>query len=149
MNKKLLIFYSLTGNGELVAKKLEDSGYEVRQVIEKTKMPKSFFWKVFIGGFRAGIHQKGKLINYNNDISGYDEIVIGSPIWNGQFPPAINAVLAKTNLNDKKIIFVLYSGSGEEPKVSKTIKKLFPSSSIILLKEPKKNNDELNKLSNL
>ena len=149
MNKKLFIFYSLTGNGELVAKKLEDNGYDIRQVIEKTKMPKSFFWRVFIGGFRAGIHQKGKLINYNNDISEYDEIVIGSPIWNGQFPPAINAVLAKTNLNDKKIIFVLYSGSGEEPKVSKTIKKLFPSSSIILLKEPKKNNDELNKLSNL
>ena len=100
---KLFIYYSFTGNGDLVASNLEHKGYEVRKVIEKKKMPKSFFWSIMTGGFRAGFNLKGKLINYNPDVSNYDEIVIGSPIWNGRFPPAINSVLKETDLSNKKI----------------------------------------------
>ena len=147
--KKLLIYYSLSGNGELVADKLSQRGYEIRRVYEKKKMPKSFFFMILAGGFRAGMKQKGKLIDYNNDVKEFDEIVIGSPIWNGQTPPAINSVLAQTDLKDKKLTFVFYSGSGDDPKVSKKIKKEYPNVDIVLLKEPKKYQNELEKTANL
>ena len=95
---KLLIYYSYTGNVELISSYFKENGYELRRVTEKKKMPKSFFFSILLGGFRAGIHAKGKLIDYDNDVSKFDEIVIASPIWNGRLTPAINSVIKQTNL---------------------------------------------------
>ena len=147
--KKLVIYYSLTGNTEIVASKLAEQGYELRRVYEKKKMPKSFFWMILAGGFRAGMHLKGKLIDYNSDVSSYDEIVILSPIWNGLTPPAINSVLKLTKLDDKKVSFIFCSGSGEAPKMIKKLSKTFSSSKVVVLKEPKKYSEELNKINSL
>ena len=146
---KLFIYYSLTGSGDVVAKKFEEKGYEIRKVIEKKKMPKKFFFMILSGGFRASVGQKGKLIDYNNDVSKFDNIVIGSPIWNGRFPPAINSVLAETDLSNKKLTFVFYSGSGEGKKAKQKVEKLFPEALMVFLKEPKKYEKELEKLGNL
>ncbi len=147
--KKLFIYYSLTGNGDFVASYLLDKGYEVRKVIEKAKAPKIFFFRVLVGGFRAGVGAKGKLIDYDSNVEEYDEIVIGSPVWNGKFPPAINSVLEKTKLDDKKVTFVFYSGSGDMPKAKKKIDKLFKDASIIVVKEPKTHDNQLAKLEAL
>lgn len=144
--RKLFIYYSLTGNGDFIASKMLERGYEVRKVIEKKKMPKSFFWRILIGGFRAGMNKKAKLIDYDSDISNYDEVVIGSPVWNGRFPPAINTVLLKTDFKDKKLSFLFYSGSGDRPKVMKKINENYPNSEVIILKEPKTHVDELDKI---
>ena len=147
--KKLFIYYSLTGNGDLVAEKLKEKGYELRKVIEKHKPSKKFFWMVLGGGFRAGLGLKGKLVNYDNDIADFENIIVGSPIWNGRFPPAINSVLAQTDFSNKKLTFIFYSGSGEGKKAEQKVRKLFPGASIIFLQEPKKHENELEKLGNL
>ena len=143
--KKLLIYYSLTGNGDLVAEFLKDS-FDVRKVTEKKKMPKKFFWMIMSGGFRASVGAKAKLVDYDNDVSSYDEIVIGSPIWNGRFPPVIKSVLLETDLKDKKVSFIFYSGSGEGKKAEEKVKKEFPNANIVFLKEPKKYPEQLKKV---
>ena len=148
--KKLFLYYSLTGNGEFLASKMESKGYEIKRVIEKKKMPKAFFFKILAGGFRAGMNQVGKLIDYNPDMSEYDEIVVGSPIWNGRTTPAINAVLKLTDFKDKKLTFLFYSGSGDYPKkAAKKIQKLYPEAAILILKEPKSHEAELEKIKDL
>lgn len=146
---KLLIYYSYTGNVELISFYFKENGYELRRVTEKKKMPKSFFFSILLGGFRAGIHAKGKLIDYDNDVSKFDEIVIASPIWNGRLTPAINSVIKQTNLENKKVSFVLSAGGGEAPKAIKKIRKLFGDVEVIVLKEPKKYKEELEKLKAL
>ena len=83
--KKLFLYYSHTGNGDIVSKEFEKAGFEIRKVSEKKKMPKSFFWSIMSGGFRAGLGLRGKLVNYDNDVTSFEKIVIGSPIWNGRF----------------------------------------------------------------
>lgn len=146
---KLFIYYSNTGSGDFVSKEFEKAGYEIRKVTEKKKMPKSFFFQMMSGGFRATIGAKGKLIDYDNDVSKYDKIVIGSAIWNARLTPAINSVLKETNFEGKDVSFVLYSGSGTAKKAEEKIKKEFPSSKIIFLKEPKKYPEELKKIKEL
>ena len=143
---KLFIYYSFTGNGELVAKNLEEKGFDIRKAIPKKPLPKSFFWGVLTGGFLAGINHKSKLVNFDTDVSKYDQIVIGSPVWNGRFSSPINRVLKDVDLNNKEVIFVFYSGSGEAAKAVKRIKKEFLNTKYIILKEPKKYPDELTKL---
>ena len=147
--KKLFIYYSLTGNGDIVAEKMSELGYEIRKVISKRRMPKVFFFRIMTGGFLAAINAKDKLMDYDADAADYDEIVIGSPIWNGKFPPAINSVLKETNLSDKKLTFVLYSGSGSGPKAKERIQKEFSQAQIIELQEPKSKENEFEKLVNL
>lgn len=144
--KKLFIYYSLTGNGDEVGTFLSKKGYELCKVKEKSKMPKSFFLSMMVGGFRAGVGLKGKLIDYHPGIEKYDEIVIGSPIWNGKLPPATNAILAKTNFEGKKLSFIIYAGGGEAPKTVQRLNKEYPGASIAILKEPKKHPGEYEKL---
>ena len=97
--KKLFIYYSLSGNGDVVADYLKDRNIDIRKVIMKDKMPKSYILQILKGGFLAGIYYKARLVDFNNNIDSYDEIVIGSPIWNGRLVPAINTVLDKISLD--------------------------------------------------
>ena len=114
--KKLFIYYSYTGNGEVVKQKMQEKGYDIRKVETLKNLPKSFFFAMMAGGFQAGIKKKAKLKEFDFDISEYDEIVIGSPIWNGRFSSPINTVLSQLDLSNKKVTFVFYSGSGEGKK---------------------------------
>ena len=145
--KKLFVYYSYTGSGDIVAEKFKEKGYDIQKVVRKNSLPKSFFWGVMAGGFLAGIKHKDKLVGFDADISDYDEIVVGSPVWNGRFASPVNTVLASLDFTGKKLSFVLYSGSGEAAKATKRILKEYPAATTVILKEPKKYPDELQRLS--
>ncbi len=147
--KSLFIYYSFTGNGDSVADLLKEKGVDIRQVVRKKKLPKSFFLGVMTGGFLAGINHKDKLVGFDSNIDGYDRIIIGSPIWNGKFSSPINTVLSELNLKEKEVVFVFCSGSGEGEKALKRINKEYPGSKVVFLKEPKKHTDEFKKLDDL
>ena len=51
--KKLFIYYSLSGNGDMVAKRLSELGYDLRKVETAKKMPESFFLRILAGGGEA------------------------------------------------------------------------------------------------
>ena len=143
---KLFIYYSNSGNGDTVSKKLLELGFDIRKVEAKYKLSKNLFLACMKGGCHALFGKKPKLINYNNDVSNYDEIYIGSPIWNSRLACPINTVLKNTDLNNKKLTFILYSGSGEGKKALKKINKKYPEAKVIFLKQPKNNEKELEKV---
>ena len=145
-SKKLFIYYSNTGSGDVVANRFSEKGYDIRKVTPKKDLPKSFFFKLLVGGFKATLKKKSKLIDYNSNVSDYDQIVIGSPIWNGRLSCPINTVLADTDLSGKTLSFVLYAGGGEAPKSVERLQKEYPNAKITVLKEPKKYTEELNKI---
>lgn len=146
---KLFIYYSNSGNGDIVASKMKDLGYDIRKVSTNYKLSKNLFLACMKGGFHAAIGKKAKLNNYNNDVNNYDEVAIGSPIWNGRFSCPINTVLKNTNLENKLLTFILYSGSGEAKKAYQKILKKYPSAKIIILKQPKSNLNELDRIEGL
>lgn len=144
--KKLFIYYSYSGNGDRVASYLKDLGYDIKKVEADYKLSKHLFLAMMKGGFDAARGMKPKLINYDNNISEYEDIIIGSPIWNGRFAPVCNSILNETNLSNKYVSFILYSGSGEAKIAIKKISKLFKNAKVVVLKEPKKYEDELKKV---
>ena len=143
---KLLIYYSFSGNGDVVAEALKGKGFEIRKVETKLKLRKSLFLQMMKGGFLASIGAKPKLINYDNNVDDYDEIYIGAPIWNGRLACPVNTILSDTNLKTKNVTFVLCSGSGTAKHADKKISKLYPNARIIHLQQPKDNIGEVNKL---
>ena len=144
--RQLFIYYSATGKGDVVANYLKENGVEIRKVKAIDKLPKSTFLKIMTGGFLAGINYKAKLIDFNSNIDDYDQIIIGSPIWNGKLSCPINTVLETLNLEDRNVKFILCSGSGEAPKTVKMLNERYDDPKIIILKEPKSHKDELKKL---
>ena len=144
--KRLFIYYSYTGNGEVVAQKMQEKGFELRKVETVKGLPKVFFFAMLSGGFQAGMKKKAKLKEFDYDISQYDEVVIGSPIWNGRITPAINTILANINLENKNVSFIFYAGSGQGKQALKRITKEYPSAKCVFLKQPKDYPEELAKL---
>ena len=143
--KSLFIYYSNTGNGDMVADYLGKTGVEVRKVAPQKPLPRAFVPGVLTGGFLASIGHKSKLQDWDNDTKGYDTVIVGSPVWNGRFSAPINRVLADLQ-GTKPRAFVLYAGSGTAPKAQMRIEKEYPEAKVVVLKDPKKYPDELAKL---
>ena len=145
----LFLYYSFTGNGDIVAEKMVELEADVRKVVPEKPLPRSFFWSVMTGGFLAGLGYKAPLRGFDPSLDGYDRVVIGSPVWNGRISCPINTVLATLDLTGKEVAFVLYAGSGAAPKAVSRLSKSHPSAPVVVLKEPKKYADELAKLDGL
>ena len=143
---KLFVYFSYTGNGDLVAEKMATLGYDVRRVVRKKPLPRSFFFGVLTGGFLALTKHKDSLVDFDADISSYDEIVIGSPVWNGRLSSPINTAISLLDLSGKTLSFLLYAGGGTAPAALKRIAKEYPSARTLVLKQPKKFPEELDKL---
>ena len=146
--KKLFVYYSLSGNGDVVSEEFKKKGYEIRKVITKKKYPKSMFFRILVGGYKASFNKKDRLLGFDDDINDYKKIVIGSPIWNDRLSAPINSVISLLDLDDKDVSFVLYSASGNGEKAREKIKSLFGVDAIVL-KEPKKHKKELEKLKDI
>lgn len=144
--KKIFIYYSLSGNGDMVANYLKDKRYEIRKVDTREQLPKNMILRIIIGGYKAMINHKDKLLDFDNNIEDYNEVVIGSPIWNSKLSSPINSVLDNISLEGKRLTFILYSGSGKDSKAMGLIKVKYPDSNIINIQEPKKNTKELEKI---
>lgn len=144
--KKIFIYYSLTGNGDVVASYLKNKGWDVRKVQTSEPLPKNYVLSILTGGYKAMVNYEDKLIDFDANIEEYDEVAIGSPIWNARLSSPINTVLKELDLKNKKLSFVLYSGSGKSPKATQRINNEYPDAKVIDLVEPKKNKEELVKL---
>ena len=143
----LFLYCSFTGSGDVVAEAFRERGAEIRKVTPKKALPKSFFCAMMKGGFLAAIGHKAPLVGFDSNFEGYDRVVLGSPIWNGRLSCPINTVLAESDFTGKELAFVLYAGGGEAPKAVEKLQTAYPNAKVIVLKEPKKNPEELDKLS--
>ena len=143
---KLFIYYSFSGNGDAVAARMAEKGFVLRRVETDFTLSDRLFPQMMKGGFSAAIGQRPALKGYDGDVSGFDEVCIGSPVWNGRLASPVNTVLRDTDLNGKKVSFILYSGSGGAKKASAVIAKKYPDASVTHLKQPKDCPEELEKL---
>ena len=79
--KRLVVYYSLSGNTEEAAKKIaEKSGADLLKLQTKKNMPKSFAAQIFVGGGQVMLNHIPELLPYEKDVDAYDEIILGSPI---------------------------------------------------------------------
>lgn len=143
---KLFIYYSLTGNGDTIAKYVFDKGIKIRKVISLEELPKNKILRILSGGYKAMINYCDKINDFDYNIDEYDEILIGTPIWNGRISSPINTILKNLDLSNKKVTFVLYSGDLKSKQAKDYITSNYKDAAIIELKEPKTNIEELSKL---
>lgn len=134
--EKLFVYYSLSGNGDAVAEEFRKHGYKTIKAEEKKSMPKSMVGRILKGGFLAGIGHKSKINDLGVKFSDFENIVIGTPIWNAHPSCAANTLTDMLGNRTEGVDFVLYSGSGNAEKAAAKLKKKFPSARVLSLKQP-------------
>lgn len=145
--KRLIVYYSLSGNTEEAAKKIaKELGADLLKLETVKAMPKSFAAQIMVGGGQVAFNHIPMLKPFDIDPSSYDEIILGSPIWNSKGVPAVNAFLKDEKAAAKVTSLFFLSGGGEVQKGLTAITKLLPNlkNTVSLLDkkhEDSKNND--------
>jgi len=130
--KKLIVYYSLEGNTEFVAGKIQNHlEADVLRLIPKKDFPKGNFKKYLWGGKSATFGEKPKLEEYSFVADDYDVIVIGTPIWAGTFAPPIKTFLSDNKISDKDIYLFTCSAGGATDKILDKFKNVLKDNHIV------------------
>lgn len=129
MSKKLVAYFSASGITRKVAEMIAEAAdcdiYEITPKVAYTKADLNWMDKKS----RSSVEMNDKkirpeLADNTIDISGYDEIILGFPIWWYVAPTIINTFLEAYDFAGKKIVlFATSGGSG----FGNTVKELQPS----------------------
>lgn len=124
MSKTAVIYYSMTGNTEYVAKEIEKNlNVDIIKINPIKEYPNKGFKKFFWGGKSAVMKETPELEKYDFNENKYENIIIGTPVWASTFSPPIRSFINenKDKLKNKNIsIIICNSGGGAD----KTIEKL-------------------------
>ena len=110
--KKLVVFYSLSGNTEIVAKTIAKELKADLCRVEETRK-RNRFLAYMTGGFAAFRDKCSEIKPVVLDVHDYDLIFLGSPIWASRPVPAINAFISSTDFKSRKVI-VFFTMGGED-----------------------------------
>ena len=119
--KALIVYYSMGGNTEYVAKKIaQQIDADLLRLEPEKEYPSSGFKKFLCGGKSAVMAEKPKLKPYQFNADIYDMIVFGFPVWAGNITPPIRTFINDNNLKAAQYAaYACQSGSGAEKAFSK------------------------------
>lgn len=116
----LIVYYSYTGNtrrvSERMAEVLSVDKYEIKTVNE---YPKDEYETAGIADEERRSGNLPEIVNDLPDISGYDYIFIGGPVWNGDIAAPLAKYLEMTDFEGKIVVpFWTNKGSGEKAYIN-------------------------------
>ena len=114
--RALIVYYSMSGNTESVARKIsERTGAEIIRLEPVKAYPDSGFRKFFWGGKSAVMAEKPELKPYSYEAVRYDIIIFGFPVWAGNITPPIRTFIHENKPDAiRYAAFACQSGSGAE-----------------------------------
>ena len=145
--KKLIVYYSLEGNTEYAANRIKDrTGADLLKLVPKKAYHDKGFAKFFWGGKSAVMAEKPKLEAYEVNLSEYDQVIFGFPVWASNFTPPVRTFIEenKEALKGKRFAaFACQSGGGAEKALAKLAKTIgidaFERTVILIDPKTKKN----------
>ncbi|SCX77990.1 flavodoxin family protein [Desulfoluna spongiiphila] len=117
MRKTLLVFYSRSGTTKALAEKIRarlGCDVDMEEVID-LKGRDGFFGNL-TGGIDALFQRQTDIGSSTHDASGYDRIIIGTPVWYGNLAPAIRTWITQnaTHINGSAMgFFCTFAGKGD------------------------------------
>ena len=136
MGKKLVAYFSASGVTAKVAEKLATAIgadiYEIKPEVKYTKADLNWMNKKS----RSSVEMNDKsfrpaIISDDMDISGYDTICLGFPIWWYVAPTIINTFLEAYDFSGKKILLFATAGSSGFGDTAVELKPSAPNADII------------------
>jgi flavodoxin len=118
--KTLVVYYSLDGNTALVASELAGLlGADLLELELAEEKKRTGLAKYFWGGKMVFSRGKPALRPYAADLSAYDLVVLGGPVWAGSPSPALVSFLSETGMTGKKAAIFCCHGGGKGKALEK------------------------------
>ncbi len=110
--KALVVYYSLSGKTKLVSEAVAEALNAALVEIKETRQRKPGFLVYLTGGFAAVANRASDIKPFAIDVSQYDRVFIGSPVWASRPAPAVNSFIYKTDFEGRTVIpFVTLGGN--------------------------------------
>ena len=94
--KSVVIYYSLEGNTDLVAKMIaERIGADRIRLKPEKDIQSTGASKYLLGGKGVMLNERPKLTNGEINLDQYDTLIIGTPIWASSFTPPLTHFFPK------------------------------------------------------
>lgn len=129
-NKKLVVFYSYTGNTKMIAESIKNKlQCDILELKPVTEYSKDYDQVV---AEEQNTNSKDKIIPIQKievDLNNYNEIIIGSPVWWYTITPVIRTFLKENDLTGK-IIKPFATNAGWLGHTFQEIESLCPNSKV-------------------
>ncbi len=114
-SKSLVVYYSWSGKTELAAKTLAAMIGAELLPIEDVAKPSSA--QAYGEGRAASLEGKSWPVKpFHTDVSGFDRIFVGCPVWFGMPPPEFNAAVEQVDFQGKPVVVFVTLGGGSPDK---------------------------------
>lgn len=115
LSKTLVVYYSLSGNTQRIAERLaENLNADIYQVRTVRAYPDDYHETADVSRKERDSGNLPEIVNDFPDLSEYDTIYIGGPIWNGYMPTPLEKYLESVSFRGKTVIpFSTSMGSGQ------------------------------------
>lgn len=129
MSRTLVVFYSYTGNTEMIAKKIS-SILKCDLISIEPEIPFSDDYNEVVDEWQNNLIKRDvKIKDINVNLTLYDKIIVGTPIWWYTISPVVTSFLKKYNLEDKNI-YPFYTSAGWFGKCDSDFRKLCLNSKV-------------------
>ena len=120
MSDTLIIYYSLEGNVDFIARNLaEKLNGDLCRLETVKNYPKSGLLKFFHGGKDVVSGAKPELKTEIPDCSSYSKVIVGGPVWASKPAASLNTLFEKINLFGKNFYAFASSAGGNADKCLK------------------------------
>jgi len=121
--KTLILYYSLTGNTRAACETLQmELDADIMKIKDLRK--RSGKWGFFKTAMASLVGKHTKIEPEKIDFTGYQNIILGSPIWTGKLSMAIRTVIDRNRFDGKKVIIFTTTNAFEKEKYKEKGRKL-------------------------
>ena len=129
----LVVYYSRTGSTRKVAEYItKQLDADMEAIIDMKK--RSGVGGFVLGGKDSLMRKETEISEIKKDPSKYELVIVGSPIWAGNMPPAIRTYLNKYKANIESVAFFATSGGSSQVKIFEEVKSLLDKELISLMR---------------
>lgn len=129
-SKKLIVYYSYTGNTKKIAESIQKKlGCDILEI--KPVVPYSTDYQTVVDEEQnnESAMKTPEIEKIDKDLSNYDEIIVGTPVWWYTIAPVIRTFLKEIDLSGKTIK-PYATNAGWLGRTFKEIEKLCPNSKV-------------------
>lgn len=129
-DKRLVVFYSYTGHTKYIAEMIKEKlNCDILEI--KLVKPYSKDYDLVVEKYQnnESVKETPQIEKIGIDLSQYDEIIVGSPVWWYTITPPIRTFLKENDLSGKTII-PFATNAGWLGRTFKEIKSLCPNSNV-------------------
>jgi flavodoxin len=129
--KTLVLYYSYEGTTATIAAAIaEHLGADQERLSVINEPKKNGFGKFVWGGSQVFMKRLPKIEPLKHDPSAYDLLILGTPVWAGNYAPAIRTLFHTFRFSGKKTAF-FYTDLGGPGRVEENMEKELSKSTIV------------------